>query len=210
MTDPETGQGQASHHWHQGAGACEIEVDRETGKIRVLRFSGASFAGQVINPELAKLQNDGNVIYGMGPALVEEMVVQGGQVVNANLSDYLIPSFLDAPEELVSAALEAEGSEFHGIGEMTLPPVAPAIANAFDYRVRIRDLPTAEKDKGDPNQSSSSAFVAFFHKLRPKGAADAVRGYAAFPYRSTKMFWRDPMNGSSCDPGVGGGIRPIF
>jgi CO/xanthine dehydrogenase Mo-binding subunit len=148
MTDPETGQGVASYHWHQGAGACEIEVDQETGKIQVLRYAAASFAGQVVNPELAKLQNDGNVIYGLGPALMEEMVVQGGQVVNPNLSDYLIPSFLDAPEELISAALEAEGSEFHGIGEMTLPPVAPAVANALYEAagVRIRDLPlTAEK-----------------------------------------------------------------
>jgi CO/xanthine dehydrogenase Mo-binding subunit len=60
----------------------------------------------------------------------------------------MIPSFLDAPLELESITLETEGGEFHGIGEMTLPPVAPAIANAvFDaVGVRIRDLPiSAEK-----------------------------------------------------------------
>ncbi len=146
--DPETGQGIASPHWHQGAGACEVEVDTETGKVRVLRYHAASFAGQVINPALARLQNDGNVIFGLGPALLEKMVVDNGQIINANLSDYMLPSFLDMPPELESIALEAEGSEFHGIGEMTLPPVAPAIANAiFDaVGVRIRDLPvTAEK-----------------------------------------------------------------
>ncbi|MFQ5857211.1 MAG: xanthine dehydrogenase family protein molybdopterin-binding subunit [Anaerolineae bacterium] len=146
--DLETGQGTASPHWHQGAGACEVEVDTETGKVQVVRYHAASFAGRVVNPRLAQLQNDGNVIFGMGPALLEEMVVDHGQVVNANLSDYLTPSFLDMPPELESTALEAEGSEFHGIGEMTLPPVAPAIANAiFDaVGVRIRDLPiTAEK-----------------------------------------------------------------
>lgn len=146
--DPETGQGIASPHWHQGAGACEVEVDTETGKVRVLRYHAASFAGRVVNPALARLQNDGNVIFGLGPALMEEMVVDNGQVINANLSDYMIPSFLDVPSELESTALEAEGSEFHGIGEMTLPPVAPAIANAiFDaVDARIRDLPiTAEK-----------------------------------------------------------------
>lgn len=146
--DPETGQGIGSLHYHQGAGACEIEVDTQTGKVRILRYHASSFAGRVVNPVLAELQNDGNVIYGIGPTLMEEVVFDDGQVINPNLSDYQIPSFLDSPDELHSYLLEAEGSEFHGIGEMTLPPVAPAIANAiFDaVGVRIRDLPiTPEK-----------------------------------------------------------------
>jgi len=146
--DPETGQGIASPHWHQGAGACEIEIDTQTGKLTVLRYFASSFAGRVINPVLAKLQNDGNVIYGMGPTMSEEMVFDGGQVTNANLSDYMVPSILDIPEEITSYAIESEVGEFHGIGEMTLPPVSPAIANAiFDATgVRIRDLPlTAER-----------------------------------------------------------------
>jgi CO/xanthine dehydrogenase Mo-binding subunit len=146
--DPETGQGISTPHWHQGAGACEIEVDTETGKVTILRYTAASYAGRVVNPQLARLQNDGNVIFGLGPAMLEEIIVDGGQVVNPNLSDYMIPSFLDIPAELDSISLEADHGEFHGIGEMTLPPVAPAIANAiFDaIGVRIRDLPlTAEK-----------------------------------------------------------------
>jgi CO/xanthine dehydrogenase Mo-binding subunit len=146
--DPETGQGISTPHWHQGAGACEIEVDTETGKVTILRYAAASFAGRVVNPQLARLQNDGNVIFGLGPAVLEEIVVDGGQVINPNLSDYMIPSFLDIPHELDSVSLETENGEFHGIGEMTLPPVAPAIANAiFEATgVRIRDLPiTAEK-----------------------------------------------------------------
>jgi CO/xanthine dehydrogenase Mo-binding subunit len=69
--DPEDGQGIAGPHWHQGAGACEIEVDTETGKITVLRYHASSFAGRVVNPQLARLQNDGNVIYGLGPTLLE-------------------------------------------------------------------------------------------------------------------------------------------
>lgn len=146
--DPETGQGVATPHWHQGAGACEVEVDIETGKVRVLRYHSASFAGRVVNPSLARLQNDGNVIFGIGPALLEEMVFDEGQLTNPNLSDYMLPSLLDAPGELGSELLVSDLGEFHGIGEMTLPPVAPAIANAvFDaVGVRIRDLPiTAEK-----------------------------------------------------------------
>jgi CO/xanthine dehydrogenase Mo-binding subunit len=141
--DPETGQGQASPHWHQGAGACEVEVDVETGQVRVARYQAAAFAGRVINPALAQLQNDGNVIFGLGPALMEAIHFDGGQITNANLSDYLIPSMQDIPPELHSVSLESERGEIHGLGEMTLPPVAPAIANAiYDaVGVRLRDLP---------------------------------------------------------------------
>jgi CO/xanthine dehydrogenase Mo-binding subunit len=146
--DRETGQGILSGHFHQGAGACLVEVDTETGKVRVLRYVGSSYAGKVVNPALAKLQNDGNVIYGLGPAVLEEMIFDHGQLINPNLSDYMIPSFLDIPEELDTFSLESEGGDLHGIGEMTLPSVAPAIGNAiYDaVGIRIRDLPiTAEK-----------------------------------------------------------------
>jgi len=146
--DPETGQGVATPHWHQGAGAAEVEVDTETGRITVLRYSAASFAGRVVNPRMAQLQNDGNVIFGLGPALMEEIVYDGGQATNPNLADYAIPSIRDIPVDLISICIESDEGEMHGIGEMTLPPVAPAIANAIEdaVGVRIKDLPiTAEK-----------------------------------------------------------------
>lgn len=146
--DPETGQGVSTPHWHQGAGAAEVEVDVETGRITVLRYSAASFAGRVVNPRLAQLQNDGNVIFGLGPTLMEEIIYDGGQATNPNLADYAIPSIRDIPVELISTCIESKEGEMHGIGEMTLPPVAPAVANAIEdaVGVRIKDLPiTAEK-----------------------------------------------------------------
>jgi len=146
--DPETGQGISTPHWHQGAGAAEVEVDTETGRVTILRYTAAAFAGRVVNPHLAQLQNDGNVIFGLGPTLMEEMILDGGQVTNPNLADYAIPSIRDIPAELISVCIESDEGELHGIGEMTLPPVAPAIANAIEdaIGVRIKDLPiTAEK-----------------------------------------------------------------
>ncbi len=146
--DPETGQGIATPHWHQGAGAAEVEVDVETGHITILRYSAAAFAGRVVNPRMAQLQNDGNVIFGLGPTLMEEIVYDGGQPTNPNLADYSIPSIRDIPVELISVCIESEEGEMHGIGEMTLPPVAPVVANAIEdaVGVRIKDLPiTAEK-----------------------------------------------------------------
>jgi CO/xanthine dehydrogenase Mo-binding subunit len=148
--DLETGQGIGSVHWHQGAIACEVEVDAETGKVRVLQLTPSVFAGRVVNPRLCELQLEGSAIFGFGQALLEEMVYdEHGQLLNANLGDYNVPSFEDIPEKLSSRALEHTGSEeLHGIGETLLPPVMAAIGNAVYNAVgaRIRDLPlTPEK-----------------------------------------------------------------
>ena len=148
--DLETGQGIGSVHWHQGAIGCEVEVDMETGKVKVLHLSPHVFAGRVVNPRLCELQLEGSAIFGLGQALFEEMAYDDrGQLLNANLGDYNIPSFEDIPKKLNSGALEHTGSdELHGIGETLLPPVMAAIGNAVYNAVgaRIRDLPlTAEK-----------------------------------------------------------------
>jgi CO/xanthine dehydrogenase Mo-binding subunit len=148
--DLETGQGIGSVHWHQGAVGCEVELDVETGKVRVLYLSPHVFAGRVVNPRLCELQLEGSTIFGLGQALFEEMAYDDrGQLLNANLGDYNIPSFEDIPKQMDSRALEQTGSdELHGIGETLLPPVMAAIGNAIYNAVgaRIRDLPlTPEK-----------------------------------------------------------------
>jgi CO/xanthine dehydrogenase Mo-binding subunit len=148
--DLETGQGIGSVHWHQGAIGCEVEVDMETGKVRVLRLSPFVFAGRVVNPRLCELQLAGCAIFGLGQALFEEMAYDDrGQLLNANLGDYNVPSFEDIPIKLNPRALEHDDSaELHGIGETLLPPVMAAIGNAVYNAVgaRIRDLPlTPEK-----------------------------------------------------------------
>jgi CO/xanthine dehydrogenase Mo-binding subunit len=148
--DLETGQGIGSVHWHQGAIGCEVEVDVETGKIKVLCLSPSVFAGRVVNPRLCELQLEGCAVFGFGQALFEEMSYgDHGQLLNANLGDYNIPSFEDIPKTLNLHALEHAGSEdLHGIGETLLPPVMAAIGSALynAVGVRIQDLPlTAEK-----------------------------------------------------------------
>lgn len=148
--DLEMGQGVGSVHWHQGAMGCEVEVDIETGKIKVLRLSPSVFAGRVVNPRLCELQLEGCAIFGLGQALFEEMTyADRGQLLNSNLADYNIPSFEDIAPLINSSALENPGSdELHGIGETLLPPVMAAIGNAVynAVGVRLQDLPlTAEK-----------------------------------------------------------------
>src|SRR5262249_6251548 len=69
--DPETGQGIGSAHWNQAAGAAEVAVDLETGKVRVLRYHGATYPGRVVNPVQVRLQLEGNVGFGISQALFE-------------------------------------------------------------------------------------------------------------------------------------------
>jgi CO/xanthine dehydrogenase Mo-binding subunit len=146
--DPETGQGIGSVHWHQGAGSAEVEVDLETGRVEVLRYHASVYAGRVINPVQAQLQTEGSVAFGVGHALFEEMILDGGQLQNGNLGDYMIVGFRDLPPVGISVVEHLESNEIHGLGETSVPPVMPAIGNAV-YRatgVRIRDLPlTPEK-----------------------------------------------------------------
>jgi CO/xanthine dehydrogenase Mo-binding subunit len=148
--DLEMGQGIGSVHWHQGAIGCEVEVNGETGKVKVLRLSPSVFAGRVINPRLCELQLEGCAIFGLGQALFEEMIyAERGQLLNSNLGDYNIPSFEDIAPRINTSALEHPASgDLHGIGETLLPPVMAAIGNAVynAIGVRIQDLPlTPEK-----------------------------------------------------------------
>ncbi|RZU33458.1 xanthine dehydrogenase family protein molybdopterin-binding subunit [Blastococcus saxobsidens] len=147
--DPETSQGNVSVHFHQGVVGVEVEVDTETGRVHVLRAHGATYAGRLIDAERARKQIEGGMLFGLGQAVMEETLYEAGQMINPNLSDYQIPSLLDVPLTSSTVLSDADpDAEPHGIGESTVPPMAPAVANAVHdaVGVRIRDLPvTAEK-----------------------------------------------------------------
>jgi CO/xanthine dehydrogenase Mo-binding subunit len=144
--DPDTGQGIASTHWHQGACAAHVEVDEETGALHVRRLHASVYAGRVVNRPGAELQNEGSMIMGLGTALYEAIDFSDGQVTNANLSDYNIPAAADLPA-LTHDLIEREGAVPHGLGETALPPVPPAIGNALaTLGLELTQLPmTAER-----------------------------------------------------------------
>jgi len=140
--DPDTGQGVASSHWHQGAAAAEVRVDGETGVVEVVRLHAAVYAGRVVNRPGAELQNEGSMLMGLGTALFEDVVLEGGQVTNANLSDYEVPTTADLPGEMTHELVEREGAEVHGLGETALPPVPAAIGNALaSLGIHVTRLP---------------------------------------------------------------------
>lgn len=136
--DPDTGQGLASSHWHQGSAAAELAVDPETGLVELATLYASSYAGKVVNPHGAELQQEGSMILGLGTALFEELQFSEGQLTNPNLSDYNISSALDVAA-ITHRVMELPGAEVHGLGETAVPPVPPAIGNAvasLGYDVR--------------------------------------------------------------------------
>jgi CO/xanthine dehydrogenase Mo-binding subunit len=139
--------GSTTTFWEVGWGAVEVEVDLETGVIKLLDYVSASDAGKAINPDQCIGQDEGALMFGIGHTLMEEMVFDGGQPLNPNLIDYRVPMFKDLPEHLQTILIENGngpgpfGSK--GLGEGGLLPVASAIAGAVNRAVgvRIQDLP---------------------------------------------------------------------
>jgi CO/xanthine dehydrogenase Mo-binding subunit len=138
------GRGVGSPQWHPAVCAAEVEVDLETGRVRILRLHLALYIGRAINPLQCELQIEGAALFGVGQALFEEILWdESGQLTNPNLSDYMIPSFLDVPGSLGETILETDTLEVHGLGETGLPTVAPAVGNAVARAIgaRLHDLP---------------------------------------------------------------------
>jgi CO/xanthine dehydrogenase Mo-binding subunit len=119
-----------------GAQFAEVEVDLDTGVVRVLRIVAAHDAGRIINPTLAESQLEGGIIQGLGYALFEERVLDRrlGRVLNPNMHDYKIPTMADIP--LIDAFFVAGADPVanhtgaRGIAEPPMIPTAPAIAAA--------------------------------------------------------------------------------
>jgi CO/xanthine dehydrogenase Mo-binding subunit len=109
----------------------------------------AVYIGRAVNPLQCELQLEGAALFGVGQALFEEVVWDGGgQLLDPNLAEYPIVGFRDVPASLTETILESDTLEVHGIGETGLPTVAPAVGNAVARAigVRIADLPlTPEK-----------------------------------------------------------------
>jgi CO/xanthine dehydrogenase Mo-binding subunit len=145
--DKDTGQGMPNLAYGYVAQAVEVEVDTETGLLRLLRVVSANDVGKAINPQTVQGQIEGAVVQAQGWAVTEELKVQAGQVVNPYLSTYLIPTIADAPDRVESVILETPDPRgpwgARGMGEMPFLPLAPAlVAAVYDATgVWFDDLP---------------------------------------------------------------------
>jgi len=137
----------SSIFWMFATHAAEVEVDLETGVVRVIKVSAAHDVGRAINPVGCEQQVEGSVIMGVSNTLFEEFKMDGGRILNDSLSDYKLATIEDMPE-IVTILVEAEPDKAaldvaKGIGEPAAAATAPAIANAiYDaVGIRIKDLP---------------------------------------------------------------------
>lgn len=132
-----------------GAHFVEVEVDTDTGQVRVLRAVCAHDAGRWINPLLTESQIQGGFIQGMGMALFEERVMdrRNGMMLNDNMLSYFVPGSLDAPPEVIALEVPvldpSNTIQAKGIGEPPLVAAGAAICNAVfnAIGVRIRSYP---------------------------------------------------------------------
>jgi CO/xanthine dehydrogenase Mo-binding subunit len=153
-SDPETGQGgKPNVHYTVGAAGIVLEVDVETGKVHVRKVALAVDAGKAINPAAVEGQVAGGVLQGLATVLYEDLRFDDeGRMRNPTFTDYKIPTALDAPDETIPIVVEVPQPDgpfgARGIGEHTMIPVAPLVANAIEDAVglRITAMPiTAER-----------------------------------------------------------------
>ena len=147
----ESWMGNLSAAYVFGAQAALVEVDKETGEVKVLKVVSVHDSGRIINPMAAEGQVHGGVHMGIGYALYEELVLEQGRVVNASFADYHVPTALETP---VVKAVFVEKPDpagpfgAKGIGETACIPTAAAIANAvYDATGRrVKKLPIKYHD----------------------------------------------------------------
>lgn len=132
--DLATGSGKVFPDYTYGAHAAEVEVDVETGVVRVLRYAAAHDVGRAINPQSVEGQIQGGAVQGLGYGLMEEVVVEEGVNLTTSFAAYLIPTAADVPDVEAVVAESGEGLgpfNARGIGEPPIGPPAAAIANAI-------------------------------------------------------------------------------
>tara|TARA_B100000029_G_scaffold178804_2_gene176165 strand:+ start:873 stop:3089 length:2217 start_codon:yes stop_codon:yes gene_type:complete len=130
---------------------AEVAIDKETGRITLLKLTSAHDVGVVINPTGHQGQINGGVAQGLGQAMMEELIVDQGYVQTLSFADYKLPAITDMPQLVTALVTTDEGSgpyKTKGIGEYSIEGIAAAVANAVQDAcgVRISDAPvTAEK-----------------------------------------------------------------
>ena len=127
------------------AEVAQVAVSPE-GKLRVRKVFAAVDCGDVVNTDSAAAQAEGGIIFGLSAALVGEITIAEGRVVQRNFRDHQMIRIADAPE--ISVEFIRSGARLGGLGEPCVPPIAPAVTNAIFAAtgIRVRDLPVKNHD----------------------------------------------------------------
>ncbi|MGD0574373.1 MAG: xanthine dehydrogenase family protein molybdopterin-binding subunit [Anaerolineales bacterium] len=132
--DPETGRSEPNFAYGYVAEAVDLEVDLDTGQIRILKVICADDVGHAVNPLMVEGQIEGAIVQAQGYVLLENFVTRDGQVLTPHLSTYLIPTAVDVPQKVESIVLEYPDPlgpwGARGMGEMPYLPFAGAVIAA--------------------------------------------------------------------------------
>ncbi|MFZ5808549.1 MAG: xanthine dehydrogenase family protein molybdopterin-binding subunit [Chloroflexota bacterium] len=139
--DPQTGKSEPNFAYGYVAQVATVEVDVETGHIRLIDFISADDVGKAVNPQQVQGQIEGAVVQAEGYAVLENFVQKDGYVQTQHLSTYLIPTILDIPERVESLILEHPDPigpwGARGMAEMPYLPAAPAIIAAVHDAIGV-------------------------------------------------------------------------
>ncbi len=155
--DKETGQGErAVVHYTTGCQAVELEVNLDTGQLEIIKGVSVFDVGKAINPEMVKAQMEGGFVQGMSTGFFEALRLKDGVLRNPSFVDYRIATSSDAPKKLESIIVEVAQDDgpwgARGVGEHSMVPTVPAIANAIYDAIGIR--------VGDPPFTAERVYLA--------------------------------------------------
>lgn len=144
--DPQSGKGRTFPDFTYGTHGCDVEVDPDTGTVRLLQYVACHDVGKALNPLRVSGQIEGGAVQGIGYALSEELAVVEGSTQSTLFADYLIPAASDLPDIRSHYLESGEGKgpfNTRGIGEPPMGPPAPALASAIEdaIGVRLTELP---------------------------------------------------------------------
>jgi nicotinate dehydrogenase large molybdopterin subunit len=139
--DNDTGQGIPHHVYAYATHAAVVDVDPESGEIDFIDYIAAQDVGRAINPIGVKKQLEGGIAMGIGMALMEELILDYGKILNCSMKNYLVPTAADIPN--IDCIIVEEANELgpfgaKGIGEASVNPVPGAIANAINNAIGMR------------------------------------------------------------------------
>lgn len=145
--EPETGKSEPNFAYGYVAEAVELEVDIETGQIRLVKVICADDVGHAVNPQQVQGQIEGAVVQSAGYAVLENFIQKDGIPLTRTLSTYLIPTIMEIPDQVESIILEYPDPigpyGARGMGEMPFLPMAPAVCSALHDAsgVWVNDFP---------------------------------------------------------------------
>ncbi|MGC5617150.1 molybdopterin cofactor-binding domain-containing protein [Georgenia sp. Z1491] len=192
--DWHTGTGNISGAYSFAAQAVEVDVDRDTGKVRVVDMVSVHDSGTILNPLLAESQVVGGVVMGIGAALGEELIYEGGRMANGQYLNYPLPRSADVPPIGVHFVGEGDNKAPYGakgIGEIVLVPTTAAVGNAIAHATgaRIRSAPFTP-DKVLRAWRSTDRPRRSYHLWRRPDRWQIAAMRAAYPYGVHKLLHR--------------------